>query len=528
MSERHLVLIDLSSIWRAAWHSSADQELSAAFEKTIARVHRHINDAQCTHAAVCLDSPPYVHRKAILPEYKAQRDKPPAAMLEQYRRVLERLRADGLLLWEAKGFEADDVIAAATTRAVVDGFEVTIVSADKDLLQLVSDNVRVFSPASETYYDAAKVIEKFGVHPRDMLDLLSLMGDKSDNVPGIEGVGPQKAAKLLATWGNLHEVLANADKNTNADGKPSKLCEALISGAENARRARQVIVLRDDVPIRFEELFEERKAKPLKEVQMPGRDDGFDEREETDDAEFEDMISKPKAPSQPPPAAEAPAPEPKSEPRASAPKPEGPKRDALAKTQPTGEWSQLLEPRNLKQAWWLAEQMANSRLFSKFASAEQAYMVMLRGRALGLDAVTAASAFHNIDGQLAMHADLIEALVLRSGLAEYFDLVETTRQRATYATKRKGARREVTITFTIEDAFHAQLVEKHASGIDGYRGISKTGKASNWDKVRPTMLRHRAKTQLCRAVYADVVLGLYSPDELSDGRDVIDADFEAA
>lgn len=517
------LLIDLSSLYWANWHATADQPIGEAFDRTVARVHSLRSGYD--YVACCIDSPPYF-RKELHPEYKAQRDKPTPQSLEQFARVKERLQADGVLLLGAKGYEADDIAATAVARLRDPNMAIVLATADKDWFSLVSDthNVRVLSTTSGMMYDRNEVITKLGVAPDMVADWLALMGDKSDNVPGVPGVGPKTAAKLLLQYGSLHEVLANADKQTE------KLCAALIEHAGAARLARQLVELKTDAAINVDELFEERKQKPLKEAMMPGRDDGFDEREEADDdAGYEEMISKPKAPSEPPPpAAVAPAPEPKSEPRAAAPKLEEPKKDALAKTQPAGEWSLLLEPRNLKQAWWLAEQMANSRLFAKFASAEQAYMVMLRGRALGLDAVTAASAFHNIDGQLAMHADLIEALVLRSGLAEYFDLVETTRQRATYATKRKGARREVSITFTIEDAFHAQLVEKHASGIDGYRGISKTGKASNWDKVRPTMLRHRAKTQLCRAVYADVVLGLYSPDELSDGRDIIDADFEAA
>jgi hypothetical protein len=186
-----------------------------------------------------------------------------------------------------------------------------------------------------------------------------------------------------------------------------------------------------------------------------------------------------------------------------------------------------LEPRTMKEAYWLAEQMANSRLFSRLGGPQACYMVLLRGRALGLDAMAAASAFHRIDDKITMHADLIAALVLRSGKAKFLEMVESDRTHATYETQRHGGRRVIAMTFTIEDAFHARLVEKHASGLDGYRGISQTGKPSNWDKYRATMLRHRCQTQLVRAVYPDVVLGLYTPDEMGH-EDVIDTTIEAA
>jgi 5'-3' exonuclease len=520
----HLVLIDLSSLWHAAWHATADQELSAAYAQTLAKVHRNIGDTEATHAAVCLDAPPYTHRKAILPTYKATRDKPPAAMLEQFDRLKARLVTDGLVLWSAEGFEADDVIATATREAVERKMEVTIVSSDKDLLQLVSDEnrVRVFSPASITYYDRAKVIEKFAVAPEDILSFLALMGDKSDNVPGIPGIGPKNAARLLMTYRTFDDVFANADKET------PKICESLITYAEDARKARQVIALRTDVPIRFDNIFAERKPEPLKHVTPEaGPEQGFEE----EDPDFAAMISEPKP---------EPPPEPKNEPRpAPEPKPAGPGvksgateiTTALEATHGalvirSGEWSMELEPRNLKQAWWLAERIADSRLFAKFGTAAAAYMVLLRGRALGLDAIAAASAFHRIDDRLAMHADLIEALVLRSGKAEYFEIVESTRERAVYATKRIGGRREIKMQFTIEDAFHATLVVKNEKGIDGYKGLGD--RPSNWDKYRATMLRHRCKTQLARAVYSDVVLGLYTPDEVADGRAAIDTEFEAA
>src|SRR5262252_1681063 len=167
---------------------------------------------------------------------------PISQAVEQFARVRERLRKDGLLLWGADGFEADDVIATATARAIEEGLSVTIASADKDLLQLVDDDkgVRVFSPFTEKLMMRTQVIEKFGVAPEMMGDLLALVGDKADNVEGVPKIGVKTAAKLLLQWGTLDDVLFKADQNTPA------VRDALITYAENARLARRIVQLRHD------------------------------------------------------------------------------------------------------------------------------------------------------------------------------------------------------------------------------------------------------------------------------------------
>lgn len=516
---KSLVLIDLSHLFWSSWHATADQDVSEAFERTIAKVQSLRGE---DYVACCVDSPPYF-RKDWLPSYKAQRDAPPPQAVEQFTRVKRRLEADGMLLWAAKGFEADDIAATAAAMAKAKGIPVVACSADKDWLQMVDDehDIRVVSTASGKMYQRVDVIEKLGVSPDMVCDFLALVGDKGDNVPGVPKVGPVTAAKLLNEYGDLAGVLGNADKQTQV------LCANLIEHADAARLARRLVTLRTDAPINFDELFQERKPKRLREMTMPSADDGFEDEEREQEPEDDVPISPP--PKQP----VMPKPEPESAPAAApAPVAAVPRKAAPESAQMVvhqGDWSLTLEPSNLKQAWWLAQTLADSRLYQKWGSPHAAYAVMLRGRSLGLDATTSLSVFHNIEGQVCMHADLIEALVLRSGKAEYFDIVETTSKKATYATKRVGSRREVVISFSIEDAFAAQLVDHNKDGMDGFRGISKSGRPSNWDKYRATMLRHRAKTQLCRAVYADVVLGLYTPDELSDGNaGVIDADFEAA
>lgn len=553
-ADRTLLLVDLSGIYWTHYHVSADKPLSEAFNATVGKVHALRQGYD--FVALCIDSPPYF-RKDLLPAYKANREAAPPQAVEQFARVRERLVRDGLLLWGAPTFEADDVIATAVERGVEEGLGVVVASADKDLLQLVDDDrdVRVFSPFSDKLYRREEVIVKFGVSPEMIPDFLALVGDKSDNVQGVPGVGQVKAAKLLHKWGTLADVLFNADKNTPA------LRDALITHGQAALLARKLVELRRDVPIDFAELYKERRHQPLREVTaMPGNDDGFDfddnddegapERETRDSCPIE--ISGPPKPVAPPAPKSDPkaAEQPKSEPRPAeaapkteskpaptpAPEPPGP---GVAKAGPEpstalivhpGDWALTLEPRNLKQAWWLAKVLFESRLYQAFGSAEAIYAVMLRGRAIGLDATTALASFHVIEGKPAMHADLIHGLVLKSEKAEYFDCKITSRTRAVFVTKRIGARHEVEVEWTLDDAVSAGLMRKDPR-TGTYHGVGREGKATNWDKNPRAMLRARAKSELARLVYPDVVLGLYTPDELSGGTDnsnIPDAEFEAA
>lgn len=494
MTDKSLVLIDLSSIWRAAWHSSADQELSAAFEKTVGRVHRHIAESRTTHAAVCLDAPPYTHRTNIFPQYKAQREKPPPQMFEQFRRVKERLSADGLLLWSAPGFEADDVIATATKCAIDRQMAVTIVSSDKDLLQLVSDDydVRVFSPASEVYYDRAGVVAKFGVAPEDMLEFLSLVGDKSDNVPGIEGVGPVKAAKLLAQWGSLHEVLAHADENT------PKLAEALISGAENARLAKRVIALRDDVPIQFADLFEQRKQQPLTKPE----DDGEEEMPEEESAAFEspEFISAPKPASSPANGSQ----------RKSDPPPNGNGNRSTAIVIPAQsapiEWSMQLEPTSLSIAKKMAGDLLNSRLFTRFTNEEAIFAVIIRGREMGLGALTSLAVMTFFEGKVALDAHYIVAKAKEHPDCEYFQFLGGDANSAEWETKNKQNPKPTRMKYTIDQAKLAGLCRPPAPGKQ----------EGNWIKRPAEMLRKTAAVQLVRVEYPSAALGLVCHEEIGE------------
>jgi len=190
------------------------------------------------------------------------------------------------------------------------------------------------------------------------------------------------------------------------------------------------------------------------------------------------------------------------------------------KASSAGSWALELEPASGQEAYTMAKALYNSRLYSNFPSHEAIFAVILRGRSLGLDATTALANFHVVEGKPTMSATLIVGLVLQSGKAEYFDLVETTDEQAVYVTRRKGSTKEVEMAFTVNDAVAAGLLERLRDGT--LRGVSRSGKPSNWDKWRRPMLLARCSVQLSRAVYPDVCAGLYTPDEISDGR-VIEA-----
>jgi DNA polymerase-1 len=157
------------------------------------------------------------------------------------RRVLEAMRIPAIGF---PGYEADDVIATLTRRARALGWEVVIVTGDKDLMQLVDGSVRSYDSMYEKWYGPAEVEEKWGVPPAQVADLLALTGDKIDNVPGVPGVGEKTAAALLKEYGSLEGVLANA-----AAVKKPKLRENLLASLEKVRRARQLISLYGDLPL---------------------------------------------------------------------------------------------------------------------------------------------------------------------------------------------------------------------------------------------------------------------------------------
>jgi len=208
--------------------------------------------------AVVFDVAGPTFRHERFAEYKAHRPPLPDELRVQIPLVRRAVEALALPVVERVGFEADDVIATLAERARAAGLEVIVVSGDKDLLQLVGEGVQVVDPMREQRYDRDGVIDKLGVPPERVPDLLGLMGDAADNVPGVEGVGPKTAVKLLAEHGDLEGVLAAA-----AGMKKGKLRERLLAQAGQARLSLELARLRRDVPLEVElEALRPRTADP--------------------------------------------------------------------------------------------------------------------------------------------------------------------------------------------------------------------------------------------------------------------------
>ena len=219
---------------------------------------RAIREGNPTHLAVAFDEAGKQARSEIYAEYKATRGAPPEDLRPQFplvRRVLEALNVPGVGL---SGWEADDVIATLARRARALGWEVVIVTGDKDLLQLVDGAVRCYDSMYEKWYGPAEVEEKWGVPPHLVADLLALTGDKIDNVPGIPGVGEKTAAALLKEFGTLDGVLSRA-----GEIKKPKLRENALANLEVVRRARKLIQLHADLPVPAQ--LEDLVRRPLNE-----------------------------------------------------------------------------------------------------------------------------------------------------------------------------------------------------------------------------------------------------------------------
>ena len=197
-----------------------------------------------THLAVVFDAGSHTFRNRIYDQYKAQRPDPPSELIPQFKLVRDATAAFGVACVELDDWEADDLIAAYARAGVAAGATVTIVSSDKDLMQLVRPGVTMLDPIKQKPIGPAEVMEKFGVPPGLVVDVQSLMGDAVDNVPGVPGIGPKNAAELINQYGSLEAVLEAAPQM-----KPSKRRDNLIAHAEAARISKKLVTLCEEAPM---------------------------------------------------------------------------------------------------------------------------------------------------------------------------------------------------------------------------------------------------------------------------------------
>ncbi|MCP5043761.1 MAG: DNA polymerase I [bacterium] len=206
-------------------------------------LNKIIRDEAPDYVAVALDPKGGSFRKELYSEYKANRDATPEDLSAQIPLIRELIDAHNIPCIEVPGFEADDVIATLVARAPEDT-RVSIISTDKDLMQLCSDRVELLDGIKERRFGPEEVEEKFGVPPEQMLDLRALVGDPSDNIPGVKGIGVKGAAKLIEEWGTLENLLEHA-----GEVKAKRAREALLESPDDARLSKELSTLRDDVDL---------------------------------------------------------------------------------------------------------------------------------------------------------------------------------------------------------------------------------------------------------------------------------------
>ncbi|TDH61860.1 DNA polymerase I [Dankookia rubra] len=260
---KHLVLIDGSGYIFRAFHALPPMTrpdgtpVNAVFGFT-QMLSRFLTDHRGSHLAVVFDASRVTFRNEFYPAYKAHRPDPPPELVPQFALIREATEAFGVAQVELPGFEADDMIAAYAKHFAAQGGEVTIVSSDKDLMQLVRPGVQMLDPIKQKPIREPEVFEKFGVAPDKVVDVQALAGDPTDNVPGVPGIGIKTAAQLIGEYGDLEGLLANTAKI-----KQPKRREALEQNAEKARISKRLVTLDENAPLTLAiEALEVRPPEP--------------------------------------------------------------------------------------------------------------------------------------------------------------------------------------------------------------------------------------------------------------------------
>jgi DNA polymerase-1 len=248
--KKKMYLIDGHSYAYRAFHAlpqltdSSGLALNAVYGFT-RMLLRFIKEGKPDYIAVAFDTPHETFRHRIYDQYKANRAEQPEEMRHQIPIIKEVVDAFNIAGFELEGFEADDVLATLAKRAASEGIEAIIVTGDKDMLQLVTDNIKVLNPHKENLlYDAVAVKTRFGVGPERIGDMMAMMGDSIDNIPGVPGVGPKTAAELLNQYGTLEGVYEHVDEIRGEKRK-----ESLRDNKETAFLSRRLATIESDVPL---------------------------------------------------------------------------------------------------------------------------------------------------------------------------------------------------------------------------------------------------------------------------------------
>ena len=223
-----------------------------------------------THFAVIFDSARKNFRNEIYSDYKANRSDTPEDLIPQFEYIRKSVKAFNLPSVELINYEADDLIATYTEQILEKGAKVTIISSDKDLMQLYKKNVRIYDPLKNKFITTEDIINKFGVDSKKVIDVQSLAGDSSDNIPGVPGIGVKTAAELIKKYGSLEKLLEKAHEI-----KQNKRRETIIKNKDKAIVSKKLVTLKKDVPIdkkieefKFNHIDKNKLYKYLREMEF--------------------------------------------------------------------------------------------------------------------------------------------------------------------------------------------------------------------------------------------------------------------
>jgi len=242
-------LVDISSFIFRAYYAIPPLTTSKGFPTNacygvITMLLRLIEQEKPSHLVCVYDAKGPTFREEIYEAYKGHRDVPPDDLIPQFSKIREITESMGMLNIEKDGFEADDLIATLTKEALKNKDEVVLVTGDKDLMQLVCPQVTIYDPQRERWFDEKGVVQKMGVSPKLITDYLGLVGDSSDNIPGVPGIGPKTASSLLSEFESLENLYKNIETM-----KPSKRKESLIENQDKAILSKKLATVHEDVEI---------------------------------------------------------------------------------------------------------------------------------------------------------------------------------------------------------------------------------------------------------------------------------------
>lgn len=247
-----IIIIDGSSYFFRAYYAIQRLSTSKGFPTNaiygfVSMLMKVLDVEKPKKLAIAFDTPKPTFRKELYTEYKANREAPPDDLVKQIPHIFRAVDAFGVKRLEKPGYEADDIIGTLTKKALQEGYAVDIITGDKDLMQLVQDRVTLYDSMRDKRYDRRAVFEKMAVYPEQIVDFLALMGDSSDNIPGVSGVGEKTAADLLTQFGSLDGIYKNLDQI-----KQEKRRETLKNEKDLAYLSQKLATVHCDVPVKME------------------------------------------------------------------------------------------------------------------------------------------------------------------------------------------------------------------------------------------------------------------------------------